>query len=118
MIVINTNTVESIEDKNGMVKKGPVYRKSLFSPEQTGGPGVALVTFSPGGRLNWHTHDDGQIIFYTEGKGRVATKEEERVVMPGTIVFFQPGEVHWHGAAEDSSATHLIIQNPGLHIVE
>jgi 4-carboxymuconolactone decarboxylase len=48
----------------------------------------------------------------------VATREEEKVVTPGTIVYIAPGEVHWHGATGDSSFSHIAIQKPGIKLAE
>ena len=70
---------------------------------------IGLVKFSPGGRIVYHTHTAEQILYVTEGKGIVATEEEEFTVTPGMAVFIPPGEKHWHGATKDSSFTHLVI---------
>ncbi len=58
------------------------------------------VTFEPGARTAWHTHPLGQILIVTAGSGRVQREggpvEEIR---PGDVVWFEPGEKHWHGAS-------------------
>ena len=109
MIVIDSKSVEAIESTDEIVQKGPVYRNPLVGTDQTGGFGVVLVTFSPGTRLNFHTHECEQILYVTEGKGILATRDEEYVVTPGTVIFIPPGEDHWHGATEDSSFSHIAI---------
>ena len=114
MIVVDSHKVEEEETSDEIVGKGPVYRKALIDPGQTGGPGVLLVSFRPGARLNFHVHDYEQILYVTDGKGIVATKEKEVVVTPGMVVYIAPGEVHWHGATDDSAFTHLAIQKPGI----
>jgi quercetin dioxygenase-like cupin family protein len=72
---------------------------------------AASVTFEPGARTHWHTHPLGQTLIVTYGKGWVqrdgGPKEEIR---PGDVVWFPPGEKHWHGAAADSALTHLAVQ--------
>jgi len=118
MIVVNSESVESVATQDEIVRSGPVSRKELIGAEDTGGYGILLVTFGPGARLNFHTHTYEQILYVTEGKGIVATKEEEKVVKPGAIIFIAPGEVHWHGATDDSSFTHLAIQRPGIALAE
>ena len=118
MIVINSDDVEAVETRDEIVGRGPVYRKSLIDAKDTGGFGILLVTFSPGARLNFHTHTYEQILYVTEGKGILATQEEERVVTPGTVIYIAPGEVHWHGATEDSSFSHIAIQKPGIKLAE
>jgi len=111
MIVVNSSDVEAVVEQEGspMVARGPVYMRRLVDPSLTGGSTVLLVTFGPGARLNFHTHTAEQFLYITDGKGIIATEKEERVVTPGMVVVIPPGEVHWHGAAEDSSFTHFAM---------
>ena len=69
------------------------------------------VTFEPGARTAWHTHPLGQTLIVTAGKGR-AQKEGEPIqeIFPGDVVWFEPGERHWHGASPDVGMTHIAIQ--------
>ncbi|MFP5076261.1 cupin domain-containing protein [Rhizobium sp. YIM 134829] len=68
------------------------------------------VTFEPGARTAWHTHPLGQTIIVTAGCGR-AQREGGPVVeiRPGDIVWFWPGEKHWHGASPTTAMTHIAI---------
>ena len=70
----------------------------------------AWVRFEPGARTAWHTHPLGQILIVTAGCGRVqrwnGSVEEIR---PGDVVWFPPGEKHWHGAAPTTAMTHIAI---------
>ena len=71
----------------------------------------ASVTFEPGARTAWHTHPLGQILIVTAGGGwvqRWGGQIEE--VRPGDVVWFSPGEKHWHGATNTTAMTHLAIQ--------
>jgi quercetin dioxygenase-like cupin family protein len=71
----------------------------------------ASVTFEPGARTAWHTHPLGQTLIVTAGCGRVqrwgGPIEEIR---PGDVIWFPPGEKHWHGAAPTTAMTHIAIQ--------
>ena len=118
MIVVNCDDIEAVETRDEIVGKGPVYRKGLIEAEETGGFGILLVTFSPGARLNFHTHTFEQILYVTEGKGIVATPENGQTVTPGTVILIPPGEAHWHGATEDSSFSHIAIQKPGIKLAQ
>ena len=73
--------------------------------------GVVSVTFEPGARTAWHTHPLGQTLIVTSGVGRAqrwgGPVEEIR---PGDVVWFSPGEKHWHGAAPTTAMTHIAIQ--------
>ena len=70
----------------------------------------ATVTFEPGARTAWHTHPLGQTLRVTSGLGR-AQREGGPVeeIHPGDIVWFEPGEKHWHGAAPHCAMTHVAI---------
>ncbi|EHP92453.1 MAG: cupin domain-containing protein [Methylorubrum extorquens] len=91
---------------NGTVRVDP-----LFSPTEPARAGGALVTFEPGARTAWHTHPLGQTLIVTAGCGRVQREggpvEEIR---PGDVVWFPPGERHWHGAGPTTAMSHIAIQ--------
>ncbi len=75
------------------------------------GAAAATVTFEPGARTAWHTHPLGQTLIVTAGLGLVQREggpiEEIR---PGDVVWFEPGEKHWHGASANIAMTHIAIQ--------
>ncbi len=71
----------------------------------------AMVTFEPGARTAWHTHPLGQTLMVTAGCGwaqREGGPVEE--IRPGDVVWFAPGEKHWHGAKPTTAMTHIAIQ--------
>ena len=60
----------------------------------------ASVTFEPGARTAWHTHPLGQTLIVTSGLGWAQRWDgpiEE--IRPGDVIWFAPGEKHWHGAS-------------------
>lgn len=71
----------------------------------------ASVTFEPGARTAWHTHPLGQTLIVVAGCGRAqkwgGAIEE---IHPGDVIWFAPGEKHWHGAAPATAMTHLAVQ--------
>src|SRR4051812_23768301 len=89
---------------------GTVRLDSLFQRNAPARVGGAIVTFEPGARTAWHTHPLGQTLIVVAGCGLVqrehGTIEEIR---PGDIVWFEPGEKHWHGAAPTTAMTHIAI---------
>jgi quercetin dioxygenase-like cupin family protein len=74
---------------------------------------LTLVKFSPGGRTTWHTHAFEQGLIIVEGRGIVATDEQEYEVGPGDIVIIPAGERHWHGGTESTAMAHISITTPG-----
>lgn len=110
MLIVHTEGLELPESKNDvMVDEGPIFRSLLVDGNVTGGYSIAIVTYSPGSKLRWHTHDSEQIIYVTEGKGILATQKEQHVVTPGMIVVIPAGEVHYHGATGDTLFTHIAL---------
>jgi quercetin dioxygenase-like cupin family protein len=72
---------------------------------------AATVTFEPGARTAWHTHPLGQTLIVMAGCGwaqREGGPVEE--IRAGDVVWFAPGEKHWHGAAPTTAMTHIAIQ--------
>jgi len=90
---------------------GDVRIDPLFEAAEPGRAVGASVTFEPGARTAWHTHPLGQTLIVTAGYGWVqgdgGAKDE---ISPGDVVWFAPGERHWHGAAATTGMTHIAIQ--------
>jgi quercetin dioxygenase-like cupin family protein len=71
----------------------------------------ASVTFEPGARTVWHTHPLGQSLIVLAGLGWVQRWDGPvEVIRPGDVVWFAPGEKHWHGASATTGMTHIAIQ--------
>jgi quercetin dioxygenase-like cupin family protein len=90
---------------------GTVRIDPLFQAPEPALVQAASVTFEPGARTVWHTHPLGQHLVVTVGSGWVQ-REGGAVegVRPGDVVWFSPGEKHWHGATPTSAMTHIAIQ--------
>jgi quercetin dioxygenase-like cupin family protein len=89
---------------------GTVRLDTPFKAEAPGRVGGAIVTFEPGARTAWHTHPLGQTVIVTSGLGwaqREGGPIEE--IRPGDVVWFPPGEKHWHGATDKTAMTHVAI---------
>lgn len=90
---------------------GSVRIEPLFKAEPPARAVGANVTFEPGARTAWHTHPLGQTLIVAAGVGlaqRWGGAIEE--IRPGDLVWFPPGEKHWHGAGPTTSMTHIAIQ--------
>jgi quercetin dioxygenase-like cupin family protein len=90
----------------GVVRIDPLFQAP--DPARVAG---ASVTFEPGARTAWHTHPLGQTLIVTSGYGwaqRQGGPVEE--IMPGDVVWFAPGEKHWHGATPTTAMTHIAVQ--------
>ncbi|MDB4904448.1 MAG: cupin [Mucilaginibacter sp.] len=98
---------------------GIVWVKTLVPIDSTFRCVVGTVTFEPGARSYWHTHNAGQILLVTDGTGYTQEKGKPiRVVHKGDTIICPPNVAHWHGAAPGSSMTHIsIIPNADKGVV-
>ena len=89
----------------GTVRVDPLFQ--VGNPQRLGG---GQVTFEPGARTMWHTHPLGQTLIVTSGLGWAQCEggpiEEIR---PGDVIWFPPGERHWHGATATVAMSHIAI---------
>jgi quercetin dioxygenase-like cupin family protein len=87
---------------------GDVWLETTSVPKP--GAGLFRVLFEPGARTNWHTHPEGQFLFVVTGAGRAGTEDGPVVeIEAGDVVFFAPGERHWHGAGPGTFMVHIAI---------
>ena len=110
MIITRANTTAT--------KRGPAdyFTGTVWLDELTVAPFASdvravRVTFAPGARTAWHTHPHGQLLQITAGVGRVQKAGGPVTeVLPGDVIWFEPGERHWHGAAPQHALVHLAVQ--------
>lgn len=90
---------------------GTVRIDPLFQASPPARVASANVTFEPGARTAWHTHPLGQMLIVTAGCGW-AQRENGPIeeIHPGDVIWFSPGEKHWHGATPTTAVTHIAIQ--------
>lgn len=90
---------------------GTVHIDRLASPPAPARVAAALVTFDPGARTAWHTHPLGQTLIVTAGSG-LAQREGGPIeaIRAGDVVWFPPGEKHWHGASPTTAMSHIAVQ--------
>ena len=90
---------------------GTVLQDPIIQTEAPARLASTRVSFEPGARTAWHTHPLGQTLIVTSGLGWVQRWDgpvEE--IRPGDVVWFLPGEKHWHGASATTAMTHIAIQ--------
>lgn len=90
---------------------GNVHVEMLFVPVGPDRASAGSVTFSPGACTAWHSHPLGQTLIVTAGVGHVQRwNGPVEEIHPGDVVRIPPNVKHWHGAAPESSMTHIAIQ--------
>jgi quercetin dioxygenase-like cupin family protein len=109
MQVTNIPSTEPQEMDSEVQESTALWRKGVKSELDGKTVRSAEVTFRPGERTKFHTHEGIQILYVTGGTGVVATRSERRTVSEGDMIMFPPGEEHWHGtgADADSSFSHV-----------
>ena len=90
---------------------GTVWQDPIVEAPEPARVKAVRVTFEPGARTAWHSHPLGQTLIVTAGCGlaqRWGGPIEE--IRPGDVVWFPPGEKHWHGATPTNAMSHIAIQ--------
>jgi quercetin dioxygenase-like cupin family protein len=89
---------------------GDVWIDGIVQPHGDSQLNVGAVHFTPGARTAWHSHQGGQTLHVTDGRGLVQSRGEPSVeISAGDTVWTPDGEEHWHGAAHDHFMTHLSL---------
>ncbi|ACM26176.1 cupin domain-containing protein [Agrobacterium rhizogenes] len=90
---------------------GEVRQEPLMQAPAPARVQVVSVSFEPGARTAWHTHPFGQTLVITAGKGVAQSWGGDiREINAGDVLWFEPGEKHWHGAGPETALTHIAIQ--------
>ena len=89
---------------------GQVLHDQVCVPEAPSRLRVSRVTFTPGGRTNWHTHAVGQVLYIISGTGRYQLDGDQvEEIRAGDTVIIPANTRHWHGAAPDQLMCHLAL---------
>ena len=109
----NQNTIFPKGDKaSADYFTGIAWLNILVPQDETGNYAIGNVVFELGCRNNWHKHPAGQILLITDGKGYYQERgKPARLLTKGDVVVIPSHTDHWHGAAKDSSLTHIVITN-------
>ena len=90
---------------------GTVWQDRLVEPTPPARLAAVLVRFEPGARTAWHTHPLGQNLYVVAGSGLAQSWGGPiRQIRAGDVVWFEPGEKHWHGAGPTTIMEHLAMQ--------
>lgn len=90
---------------------GTVWQDPIVEAPAPARVRAARVAFEPGARTAWHTHPLGQTLYVVAGAGLVQTwGGPVREIRAGDVVWFPPGEKHWHGAGPTTGMVHIAMQ--------
>lgn len=109
MKVVKVDNVPKNIATSPLFTGGQVTQQPIITPAMSKFFTISQVTFAPGARNKFHTHTTDQVLIVTAGRGICATEKEEVVVTVGDVIQFPAGEKHWHGAAKDSSFSHIYV---------
>lgn len=89
---------------------GDIWLNELSAGDSTFDPSIAVATYGPGAKLDWHIHPGGQILLIIEGDGYYQEKGKPvRIVHKGDVIKSAPGIEHWHGATPNSNFAYLAV---------
>jgi acetyl esterase/lipase/quercetin dioxygenase-like cupin family protein len=87
---------------------GNVWLKELSAGDSTFEYAIAVATFDPDAKLDWHMHPGGQILLIMEGVGYYQERGKPiQIVHKGNVIKCLPGVEHWHGATPNGGFTYL-----------
>jgi len=87
---------------------GTIWLNELSVPDTVFNYSVAVATYAPGAKLDWHIHPAGQILLITEGTGYYQEKgKPAQIVHKGDVIKCMPGIAHWHGASPGDSFAYV-----------
>jgi quercetin dioxygenase-like cupin family protein len=110
MILVTPADQLGAAGKAGSQFSGQAFPYLVLPGSETGGTTINNVSFTPGARTFWHSHEKGQILIVVVGLGRIQSEGGPvQELRAGDTVWIPAGERHWHGAAPDSAMTHLAI---------
>lgn len=87
---------------------GNVWLTELSAGDSTFDYAIAVATFDPGAKLDWHIHPGGQILLILDGTGYYQERGKPvQIVHKGDVIKCAPGVEHWHGASPTTGFTYL-----------
>lgn len=108
MIIVRPEDQAGAAGKVGSQFTGQVH--PYLTLPSTDGIVINTVSFNPGARTYWHSHELGQILFVVSGCGLVQSEGGAvETLRQGDTVWVPAGERHWHGAAPGSAMTHIAV---------
>ncbi len=89
---------------------GTIWLNELSKPDSILNYSIAIATYAPSAKLDWHIHPAGQILLITEGIGYYQEKGKPiQIVHKGDVIKCLPGVAHWHGASPRSSFAYILV---------
>lgn len=87
---------------------GTVWLTELNGADSTFNYSIAVASFAPKAKLDWHKHPGGQILLATAGTGYYQERGKPlQIVHKGDVIKCQPNVEHWHGATPTNDFTYL-----------
>ena len=87
---------------------GTIWLSELSKPDSILNYSVAMATYAPAAKLDWHIHPAGQILLITEGDGYYQEKGKPiQIIHKGDVIKCSPGVAHWHGASPKSKFAYI-----------
>jgi quercetin dioxygenase-like cupin family protein len=107
------STIITPEKQLGLSPRGPTFTGAVAAygvMPATDGISITSVTFPPGARTFWHSHERGQILQVVCGLGLFQTEGKPvQYLRAGDTVYIPKDERHWHGATPETTMTHTAI---------
>ena len=89
---------------------GTIWLNEISKPDSMLNYSIAVATYAPGAKLDWHIHPAGQVLIITEGTGYYQEKgKPKQIVHKGDVIKCLPGVQHWHGASAETDFAYFAV---------
>lgn len=89
---------------------GDIWLNELSVGDSVFDPSIAIATYGPKAKLDWHIHPGGQVLLITEGTGYYQERGQPiRIVHKGDVIKSLPGVEHWHGSTPGSTFAYIAV---------
>ena len=89
---------------------GTIWLNEISKPDSILNFSIAVATYAPAAKLDWHIHPAGQILLITAGTGYYQEKGKPvQIIHKGDVIKCLPGVAHWHAASPGTDFAYIAV---------
>jgi len=90
------------------IHTGTIWLSEFSKPDSILNFSVAMETYAPESKLDWHIHPAGQILLITKGMGYYQEEgKPAQIIHKGDVIRCLPGVPHGHGSSPGNSFAYI-----------
>lgn len=89
---------------------GEAWLNSIIRADELLPYNITKATFKANSTLNWHKHNDIQVLIVVDGLGYYQEKGKQPIWLKvGDVLRCAPNTEHWHSSSKEKDVTYLAI---------